>query len=509
MFLGFQMRNQMPGKGFFQWEKARPIQEVLDLIQRRYVDSVNVRSLSDTAIQALLTQLDPHSVFIPAEQLQEVNEDLEGHLFGIGIEYLVLQDTLTVLQVVPDGPSAKAGLRAGDQVVRVNDSTVAGKKITSSQARKLLQGELGTQVKISVLRASKPLEFSIKRGIIPLTSVDAAYSINDTTGYIRLNKFSKQTYREFMIELDKQVKAGIKALVLDLRGNGGGVLDEATSIADEFLEGDKLITYTQGRQYARKEYRCQRPGLFEKGKLIVLCDEGTASASEVLIGALQDWDRATVIGRRSFGKGLVQEQFDLSDGSAIRLTIARYYTPLGRSIQRAYLPGQRSAYYDDITQRFEDGEAYGQQAVVIDSSRVFTTRSGKKLYGGGGILPDKMIPADTTGYTSATAKMTASTFLYGFSSRYFAQEQETLRQQFSAPDSFVKRFTLREADWQRIQELARLDSITTQRLSAAEQQLLGRRIKATIARQIWGDSGYFRVLNAEDSVMQEVMTLLK
>ena len=311
-----------------------------------------------------------------------------------------------------------------------------------------------------------------------------------------------------MIELDKLVNEKIKALVLDLRGNGGGVLDEATSIADEFLDGDKLITYTEGRQYPRKEYRCKRPGLFEKGKLLILCDEGTASASEVLIGALQDWDRATVIGRRSFGKGLVQEQYDLSDGSAVRLTIARYYTPLGRSIQRAYQAGQRAAYYGDINQRYTAGEMYSNQATVVDSSKVYNTRSGKKLYGGGGIYPDRIVPSDTTGYTKTTAKMTSTAFVYRFASKYYVQEQQALRQRYAQVDSFQRAFRLQANDWLKLEQFAQKDSISST-LNSSEKALVEQRIKAAIARQIWGDNGLFRVLNSQDKIMTEVEQLLR
>lgn len=508
MFLGFQMKNQMPGKGFFQVEKARPVQEILDLVRNRYVDSVNTTQLSDTAIQALLMQLDPHSVFIPSEEVESMNNEIQGRFFGIGIEYAMIDDTLTVLQVVKDGPSAKVGVQPGDQVVTVDAAAVAGQKLDATAIRKKLQGDLGTKLSVRVLRAGKPIDLTIQRGIIPLTSVDAAYKINDTTGYIRLNKFSQQTYREFMIELDKLVNEKIKALVLDLRGNGGGVLDEATSIADEFLDGDKLITYTEGRQYPRKEYRCKRPGLFEKGKLLILCDEGTASASEVLIGALQDWDRATVIGRRSFGKGLVQEQYDLSDGSAVRLTIARYYTPLGRSIQRAYQAGQRAAYYGDINQRYTAGEMYSNQATVVDSSKVYNTRSGKKLYGGGGIYPDRIVPSDTTGYTKTTAKMTSTAFVYRFASKYYVQEQQALRQRYAQVDSFQRAFRLQANDWLKLEQFAQKDSISST-LNSSEKALVEQRIKAAIARQIWGDNGLFRVLNSQDKIMTEVEQLLR
>ena len=327
MVIGYKMRDNMPGRSFFFVDRPRPVQEIMDLVQNKYVDSVKITSLSDTAVAAILSKLDPHSIFIPAEELQGVNDDIAGKFFGIGVEFNLYDDTINVINVLPDGPGFKAGIKTGDKFLKVDDSVVAGVKITSDKIRKLLRGDNNTKVMITALSDGQTKKYAVVRGIIPVSSVDASYIIGNGIGYIRLNKFSQVTYVEFMKAMEGLQKQGLKKLILDLRGNGGGVLEEATAIADEFLDGDKLITYTEGAHSAKKEYRCKRPGLFENGELVVLADEGTASASEILIGALQDWDRATVVGRRSFGKGLVQEQFDLSDGSALRLTIARYYTP--------------------------------------------------------------------------------------------------------------------------------------------------------------------------------------
>ncbi|MEO7767579.1 MAG: S41 family peptidase, partial [Ferruginibacter sp.] len=296
MLIGYKLRDTQPGKNFFSFEKLSPLQEIMNLIKNKYVDEVKINALSDSAIATVLQKLDPHSVFIPADDLQSVNEEIAGNFFGIGIEFNIYADTLQVLNVIPDGPSYKAGIRIGDKFIKVNDSVIAGKKVTSDQVRKLLRGDLGTKAIVTLLRNGKLQTLAIVRGIIPVSSIDASYIIENGIGYIKLNKFSQVSYREFMKALEGLQKKGLKKLILDLRGNGGGVLDEATAIADEFLDGDKLITYTEGAHITRREYRCQRAGLFEKGELVVLADEGSASASEVLMGALQDWDRATIIG---------------------------------------------------------------------------------------------------------------------------------------------------------------------------------------------------------------------
>ena len=506
MLIGYRIRDDQPGKKFFSFDKPTALQEVMNLIQNKYVDDVKISALGDSAIIAVLNKLDPHSVFIPAEELQGVNEDIAGNFFGIGIEFNIFNDTLHVLNVIPDGPSFKAGIAIGDKFIQVNDSVIVGKKITSESVRKLLRGDLGTQAVVTLIRQGKLQKISIVRGIIPISSVDASYIIENGIGYIKLNKFSQVTYREFMKSLEGLQKQGLKKLILDLRGNGGGVLDEATAIADEFLSGNKLITYTEGKHIPKKEYRCQREGLFENGALVVLADEGSASASEVLMGALQDWDRATIIGRRSFGKGLVQEQYDLSDGSALRLTVARYYTPIGRSIQRSYKNGER-AYYEEINKRFHDGEVSSADSLKNDSTQLFTTQKGKKVFGGGGITPDIFIAMDTALFSTNLSKIYIKGTIGDFTYHYYLQNKSILTSHSSIAD-FGNHFSFNEADWKQFQDLAKKDSIELSNINSSDKKKMVTRIKASLARQIWHNEGFYEIMNKEDSSVLKAIEVL-
>ena len=506
MLIGYRLRDTQPGKNFFSFDKPRPLQEVMNLIQNKYVDDIKMNALSDSAIMAVLNKLDPHSIFIPAEELQSVNEDIAGNFFGIGIEFNIFDDTLHVINVIPNGPSAKAGLVIGDKFLTVNDSAIAGKKITTEQVRKLLRGDLGTKAVVTVLRRGKQQTFTIERGVIPVSSVDASYIIANSIGYIKLNKFSQVTYREFMKALEDLQKQGMQKLILDLRGNGGGVLDEATAIADEFLAGDKLITYTEGKHIPKREYRCQREGLFEKGELVVLADEGSASASEVLMGALQDWDRATIIGRRSFGKGLVQEQYDLSDGSALRLTVARYYTPIGRSIQRPYTNGEK-AYYDEINNRFKDGEVLSADSVRNDTTKIFITKNGKKVYGGGGITPDIFIPLDTAAYNPTITRLFIKGTISDYAYRYYLQNA-ALVSKFKSPSDFNNNFLFTEENWKQFMSTSAKDSIVLNNLNAKDKSDLLVRIKSSLARQIWRNEGFYQVMNKQDKTVQRAVETL-
>ncbi|MGC4103347.1 S41 family peptidase [Ferruginibacter sp.] len=507
IYIGFKMRDDFPGKSFFYMEKRRPVQEIMDLIENKYVDEVKMDALADTAIQAMLNKLDPHSVFIPAEQLQGINEDLAGKFFGIGVEFNVFDDTINVTNVLQDGPSFKAGLQTGDKFIKVDDSAVAGTKIDGERIRRLLRGDRGSEVVISFLRGTEMKKVTIKRDAIPLSSLDASYMIGNGVGYIKLNKFSQETYNEFMVALLALKKQGLQKLILDLRGNGGGVLDEAVEIADELLPGDKLITYTEGKHVAKKEYRCRRDGQFETGPLVVMADEGTASASEVLIGALQDWDRATVVGRRSFGKGLVQEQFDLSDNSALRLTVARYYTPVGRSIQRPYNNGEK-AYYEEISKRFHDGETQSADSIKNDKTKVYKTKGGKTVYGGGGITPDYFVPLDTSGYGINTARVYSDGIISNYAYHFYLQHSSQLNG-YKNPGEFIKNFSFTEDDWKQFSMLAEKDSVSLNTISPKEKEDISNRIRSSIARQVWRTEGMVEVLNTDDNAIKKALEVLQ
>jgi carboxyl-terminal processing protease len=495
IFIGYKMRDGIPGKPFFHTERRAPVQEVLDLVRNKYVDQVNLESLSDTAINAILAKLDPHSTFISASELEEVNEDIQGSFFGIGIEFDLFDDTVNVMRLLPDGPASKAGLQPGDRILKADERKLSGVKLPSDTIRKILRGEKGSSLTLNILRQNQPKSITVTRNMIPVNSVDAAYMLSRETGYLRLNKFSTQTYREFMIALTELNKKGMKKMILDLRGNGGGILDEAAEIADEFLAGDKLITYTEGLHSKRKEFRCRRVGQFETGALVLLCDEGTASASEILLGALQDWDRATIIGRKSFGKGLVQEQYDLQDNSALRLTVARYYTPTGRSIQRTYKNGQK-AYYEEMENRMLNG-SFASDSAKKDSGRVFLTPEGKKVYAEGGISPDEYIPADTSRISPTMREF----YLRGLFNRYayiYLQQNPDFDSRYQNQSSFNSSFMMTPADWTNLSALAAKDSIKNQVLTDAERVIAEKAVKASIARLRWENLGFYEVMNLKD-----------
>ncbi|HMO60614.1 MAG TPA: S41 family peptidase [Ferruginibacter sp.] len=506
MLLGYKMRDDIPGRNFFSSEKPGSVQEILTLIQKKYVDKVSANELADTAITAILAKLDPHSVYIPADELQSANDDLAGGYSGIGVEFEMINDTINIVHVMPDGPSFKAGIKTGDKLIKANDSVLAGVKISYKRIKKILRGKDAVTIQLEVLRGSTAQKIAVTRGIVKVSTIDAAYIIADSTGYIRLNKFTQVSYREFMQALEALQAKGISKLILDLRGNGGGVLDEATAIADEFLDGDKLITYTEGENFAKKEYRCKRPGLFEKGKLVVLADESSASASEVLMGALQDWDRATIIGRRSFGKGLVQEQYSLKDGSALRLTVARYYTPVGRSIQRPYDAGQ-AAYYHEIANRFYNGEVVHADSLKFDSSLLFKTVQGRKVFGGGGIYPDVFVPADTNIYGAVCSKMYAKNITGLFAYKYQLTNSDKLSR-YTSPATFATGFSFTETDWQQLLLMTAKDSIQPANITAAVKDRVLNCTKAALARQLWRNQGYYEIANRNDKVIKKALEIL-
>lgn len=510
MFFGFNLHRQTGStNNFFASHKANSVEEALDLIKSKYVDNIHMDTLEEGAIQQMISGLDPHSLYIPASELKEVNEDIQGNFEGIGVEFNIFYDTVHVLYVMPDGPGEKAGLKVADRIIKVNNEAIVGKSITSDIVRKKIRGERGSQVTLTVLRNNVPMNINITRGTIPVPSVDASYMIDKTTGYIKLNKFSETTYEEFMDAMQNLKKQGIKNLILDLRGNGGGLMKEAIDIADEFLDDNKLIVYTEGANSKRTEFSAKREGIFETGNLVVLVDELTASASEILSGALQDWDRATIVGRRTFGKGLVQEQYTLSDGSAIRLTVARYYTPVGRSIQRPYDKGKK-VYMEDLWERYKNGQLLSADSNKIDNGKVYLTlgKEKHKVYGGGGIMPDVFVPINTSSLqrnvTQLYLENTFNNFIYNF----YTQHLNEFGQYKSATD-FAQRYPHIDEAWYQLVNYAEKDTIHLQNVPAKDQVGIKERMKAYLARYKWRNEGLYEVLNMHDAAVEKAIQVIE
>ena len=503
MFIGYKLHSNMPNAGsIISTSRPNSLQEVLQLVQQRYVDKIDIDSTSTEAINDLLNTLDPHSVYIPISELMEVNEDLEGQFFGVGIEFNIFNDTVHVLAVVKDGPAEKAGVQVGDKIIKVNDSAATGSKITSDLFKKWVKGPRGSSVSINLIRDNKILVKNLTRSSIPITSVDAAYLANNKVGYLRLNRFSGNTYQEFMESMQKLKDKGMESLILDLRDNGGGILEEAVDIVDEFVGGDQLLVYTMGNNHPKKEYKAKRKGIFETGKITVLINEGSASASEIIAGALQDLDRANIIGRRSFGKGLVQEQYTLSDGSALRLTTARYYTPLGRSIQKPY-DKDHYKYQMEIVNRL-----HGNQLKNKDTSnstiQQFTTLKGKKLYGGGGITPDQNIPIDSTLFDSSLNKLYEKNSIGNFSYRYYIAHKVEISK-YKTVNEFETAFKIDDSTIKELQQFATSNNVTITLNSKSALDFAKTRIKALIARIAYGESGYFYILNKNEEIYKTAM----
>ncbi|MBP9104109.1 MAG: S41 family peptidase [Chitinophagaceae bacterium] len=503
MLLGYKLNdNGGNKKGFFASNSSNSLQEALDLIKLRYVDSVNIGLLEGKAIQEIMTELDPHSVYLPPVKVQAANEDLAGNFEGIGLEFNVFSDTVNIVYVIPNGPSDKAGLLIGDKIVAVNKVSLTQETFDTDSIKKYIRGERGSTADLQIIRESKQLSISVIRGTIPVSSVDAAYMIDKTTGYIKLNKFTENSYEEFMQAMENLQKQGLQSLIYDLRGNGGGFMNEAVDMADEFLDGNKLIVYTAGVNNKKREYRCKRPGLFEKGKLVLLVDELSASASEVLAGALQDWCRATIIGRRTFGKGLVQEQYPLSDGSAIRLTVARYYTPLGRSIQRSYENGKK-VYMDELWERFNSGELLSADSIKLHTDgKRFMTSCKDTLYGGEGIIPNFFVPLDTSFSQRKIVRLLTETNISNIVYQYYMENKQQLAQYKTAHD-YTQGFDAIGL-WNKLVKTAN-GSYDFSKLSAQEKNLLQQRLKAQLARYKWRNDGFYQVMNSEDAGIKKAL----
>lgn len=496
--LGFELNGLIGNKPTVgTGVSTNKLDEVLRLIEARYVDTVDVEYLVGGAIDEMLNELDPHSSYIQASRVQAVNESLDGNFEGIGIEFYIVRDTIIVVSPISGGPSESLGIMSGDKIIKVEDSLVAGVGIADKEVIEMLRGPGGSEVKISIARYGQDelIDYTIVRDKIPLFSVDVGYMMDDTVGYIKVNRFSATTYTEFMQQLRELNDLGMRRLILDLRQNPGGYLTASTMLADEFIAGKDLLVYTLGKAYDRIDHEAKEPGEFERGALAVIIDEGSASASEILAGAVQDWDRALIVGRRSFGKGLVQEQYNLSDGSAIRLTIARYYTPTGRCIQKSYTDGEE-AYDMELDDRFASGELLSMDSIHVSDSLVYYTPKGRPVYGGGGIMPDIFVPLDTTYDYMYMSQVRM--YIPQFSYAYYAEHQQDF-EGYKESDYFKKNFEISDELFAQFVSYAVAEGLE---MDTARFELLSDRIrtniKAYFARQLWKEDGFYPVINTLD-----------
>lgn len=486
-------------------------------IMQLYVDTINESKLVEEAISAMLSSLDPHSQYSNAEETKELNEPLAGNFSGVGITFNMNNDTLYVIQTVSGGPSEKVGVLAGDRIISVNDTTIAGVKMKNTDIMKRLRGPKGTNVDVKVLRRSAgntdTIDFRITRDDIPIYSVDAAYMVDDKTGYIRLNRFAAETADEVINSLKDLKKQGMDRLILDLTDNGGGYLNAAVDILGEFLEPGQMTVYTEGLNSPRNDNYAKPSGskpLFADGRLVVMANQYSASASEITSGAIQDWDRGLIVGRRTFGKGLVQRPIPLPDGSMIRLTVAHYYTPTGRDIQKPYEKGNAKAYRSDIYDRYNSGELMHADSIhYVDSLKVATLRLNRPIYGGGGIYPDKFVPLDTTEFTNYYRDVTAKGLLNSFVISYVDKNRKEIKKEYKNGDIFNKDFSVTPEMLQELYDLANKEGIEFKPEEAEKSApLFEMVIKGLIGRDIFDNSTYFKVYNSHDPVFREAYRLI-
>ncbi len=479
--------------------KEQKIKKLINFIEKDYVDDVDTDNLLDGAITVMLGKLDPHSVYIPKENLQAVTENMQGNFVGIGVQFRMIKDSITVIQPIKDGPSIKAGIKAGDRILMANEDTLYGKGFLDAVIPKYLKGKPQTNVALHIYRKSNDSLFivGVKRGKVNIKSVDLAYMINDSLGYVKLDRFARNTYKEFKSSISNLVDDGMTSLVLDLRGNGGGFIDIANRIIDEFLEKDKLMVFTKNNKNKVEKYFSTSMGSFENGGLYVLIDENSASASEIVAGALQDNDKGTIIGRRSFGKGLVQIEMDLGDGSAVRLTTARYYTPTGRSIQKPYDKKGNKNYRRDYQERISSGELLSRDSIKVVDSLQFKTPKGKLVYGGGGIIPDVFVAIDTTSYMSNFYFNTINNFAFN----YVDSNRKDLSKW--TIDNLVTNFdtneTILNSYLSKIKDRAKPSYKT--------KKSIKKYLKTSIARVLFGDVGFYRIIHQDDKMLLKVLEL--
>ena len=490
---------------------VRKLQLAQFAISNLYVDQVDDNKLVESAIKGMLEELDPHSTYSTPEEVKRMNEPLQGNFDGIGIQFNMAEDTLFVIQPVSGGPSEKVGILAGDRIVMVNDTVIAGVKMSTEDVMRRLKGPKGTQVNVKVLRRGVPelLSFTIRRDKIPVYSLDASYMIAPKIGYIKINRFAATTHEEFMDALATLKGQGMQDLILDLQGNGGGYLNAAIDIANEFLGEKELIVYTEGRRSARRDFYANGNGKHQFGKLVVLVDEYSASASEIVSGAVQDWDRGMVVGRRTFGKGLVQRPIDLPDGSMIRLTISRYYTPAGRCIQKPYENTEN--YASDLIERYNHGEMMSADSIHFpDSLKCTTLKKGRTVYGGGGIMPDYFVPVDTTLYTDYHRQISYKGVLLKVHYQLIDNYRKEWNKKYKDYASFAQNFELTEQMMQRLTDEATKTGIAYHEEQYRKSEpLLKLQLKALIARDLWDMNEYYHTINTVDESVKKALELLK
>jgi len=510
MLLGMRLQQEVPlmvstAASPIEKGSTDKIEEVIRYIDAKYVDEIDREEIIQKVIQNVFKELDPHSNFIPAAHLKQINEQLDGNFEGIGIEFLVVQDTIVVMAAMKNGPSEKAGILSGDKIVAIEDSLIVEGKLDEQGVVKRLRGKKGSKVKVGVLRDGEILHFDVVRDDIPINSVDAAYMLTETTGYIKVNRFSSTTNTEFLTNLENLVdKEEMQNLVIDLRDNPGGYLQEATSILNQFFrDKDKLLVYTEGRKVSRSEYESTGKSFFSINNIAVLINEGSASASEILAGAIQDWDRGVIIGRRSFGKGLVQEQYNLKDGSAIRLTVARYYTPSGRSIQKNY--DNRVAYEEDIATRFKTGELYDFSLAHLADTLPYYTNEGRTVYGGGGIIPDVFVPLDSLKMSNYFTQIQPHIRTYMF--QYYLRTKEDLP--YETVEEFIENFNLTDETLADFIVYAQSKNKDIEGNQSTEIKTLAKLyLKARLAKHLFDDEGLYAVLNGEDKAVNKAIQIL-
>ena len=480
-------------------------------IANLYVDETDADKLVESAIMGMLEELDPHSTYSNAEEVKKMNEPLQGNFDGIGIQFNIAEDTLFVIQPVSGGPSEKVGIRAGDRIIMVNDTLIAGVKMTTDDITRRLKGPKGTKVDVKVVRrgVDEPLSFTIKRDKIPVYSLDASYMITPKIGYIKINRFGATTYEEFMDALASLKGQGLQDLILDLQGNGGGYLNAAIDIANEFLGAGELIVYTEGRRNPRREFFAKGDGKHQSGRLVVLVDEYSASASEIVAGAVQDWDRGMVVGRRTFGKGLVQRPIDLPDGSMIRLTVARYYTPAGRCIQKPYESIEK--YNADLIERYNRGELMSADSIhFADSLKCLTLKKGRTVYGGGGIMPDYFVPVDTTLFTKYHSQLSNKGVLLKVHFQLIDTYREEWAKKYNDYAVFCKEFELDDAMMQQLIAEGEKEGIKfDEEQYKKSESLIKLQLKALIARDLWDMNEYYHTINVVNESVNKALELLE